>query len=444
MNRGSIFFIDDEPDIVESAREWLTLSGFEVDAAADGNAAMATLENRRFDVVVTDVRMPGMDGLELLQAIRQRDPAQVVILLTGHGDVPLAVEAMRLGAHDFLEKPYDADHLVVVLDRAVSTRRLAEEVQRFRSTVDGMADLEARLVGATPAMTALRARIGQLSNLDVDILICGETGSGKEIVARALHDLGKRRNKPFVALNCAAIPESVFESEMFGYDRGAFTGALQKRTGKIEHAHGGTVFLDEIETMPLPLQAKLLRVIQERIVEPLGGNRQIPVDVRFIAATKADLGKPSGTVQFRPDLYFRLATVGVTIPPLRARRGDVPLLFRHFCAEAAARHGTPPRRPDPGLFAVLEAREWPGNVRELKAVAERFALGLPLDGQSLSDTGSHNMPLTERVAAFEARLIREALQACDGSSKVASDILGVPLRTLNEKIQRYGIRGRQG
>jgi len=440
MSRGTIIFVDDEANIRDSAREWLELSGFAVTTAPDGAAALAALEPARCDVLITDVRMPGMGGTALLEAARLRDPTLPVILLTGHGDVALAVEAMRGGAHDFLEKPYDADHLVAVLDRAVAQRRLGREVERLRDAVGTEVPLEARFVGTSATVQSLRGRIGQIASLDVDVLVHGETGTGKEVLARALHDFGKRRDRHFVALNCAAIPESVFESEIFGHDKGAFTGADQKRVGRIEHANGGTVFLDEVESMPLALQAKLLRVIQERVVEPLGSNRQVPLDIRFIAATKSDLKAESDAGRFRADLYFRLSTVAVAIPPLRRRRGDIPLLFRHFCMVAAARHGVEPRAVDAGVLAVLAGSDWPGNARELRAVAERFVLGLPVEASAQDDEDDRDATLADRVAAYEARLIAEALAAAEGSAQEASRVLGVPIRTLNEKIQRHGLR----
>jgi two-component system C4-dicarboxylate transport response regulator DctD len=301
--------------------------------------------------------------------------------------------------------------------------------------------MEERLIGNTAAVLDLRRRLAQLAEIDVDVLVSGETGAGKEVAARALHDFGKRRARPFVALNCAAIPESIFESELFGHDKGAFTGAGQQRIGRIEHAHGGTVFLDEIDSMPLALQAKLLRVIQERVVEPLGSNRQVPVDVRFIASTKLDLKAESDAGRFRGDLYFRLATVETEIPPLGARREDVPLLFRHFAKEAAMRHGLPDRIPEAALLAELAAADWPGNVRELRAAAERYALGLPPVGRSgTGGMAANGARLPDRVAAYEASLIRAALEEHGGNAQAASDALGIPRRTLSEKIARYGLK----
>jgi two-component system C4-dicarboxylate transport response regulator DctD len=441
MSRGRVLFVDDEAQLRDSAREWLTLSGFSVDAAADAKSASDLLRRGGFEALVTDIRMPGTDGMALMRGAREADPSLPVILLTGHGDVALAVEAMRGGAHDFLEKPYDADHLVAVIDRAVAARRLDAEVERLRSRQGAEAGIEERLIGNTPVILDLRRRLAQLADIDVDVLISGETGAGKEVAARALHDFGRRRARPFVALNCAAIPESIFESELFGHDKGAFTGADRQRIGRIEHAQGGSVFLDEIDSMPPALQAKLLRVIQERVVEPLGSNRQAPVDVRFIASTKLDLKAESDAGRFRGDLYFRLATVEVDIPPLGARRDDVPLLYRHFAREAAARHGLRDRIPGAALLAELAAAAWPGNVRELRAAAERYALGLPPLGRSgMGGAAAGGARLPERVAAYEASLIRAALDEHRGNAQAAGEALGVPRRTLSEKIARYGLK----
>ena len=442
MSRGAILFVDDEKDLRDSAVEWLSLSGFEVLSSASATDAIAVLGGRRFDALVTDIRMPGMDGMALLDAARSDNPDLPVVLLTGHGDVALAVDAMRRGAHDFLEKPYDADHLVAVLDRAVEARRLRGELDRLRQAEGTAVDLEARMIGNASAIVRLRERLLQLSDIDVDVLIQGETGTGKEVAARALHDCGKRAGRPFVAINCAAVPETVFESELFGHERGAFTGAVARRTGRIAHANGGTVFLDEIESMPAALQAKLLRVIQERVVGPIGSNRELPVDVRFVAASKTPLAAAARDGSFRSDLYFRLATVTLELPPLDRRREDIPLLFAHFAAEAARKHGLAPRDIPQAVLAGLGMGRWEGNVRELRGAAERFVLGLQVrpavTGQA-DATGETN--LSDAVSAFEAALIAEALEAVGGNVREASNRLGLPRRTLSEKIARYGLRG---
>jgi two-component system C4-dicarboxylate transport response regulator DctD len=441
MSRGRVLVVDDDADLLVSTCEWLSATGFEVEGMALGREALRVLGAQAStmpDVLVTDIRMPGLDGIAVLEGVLRLDPDTPVVLLTGHGDIALAVKAMRAGAHDFLEKPYDADHLVAVLDRAIAQRRLAGEIRELRMRVAGGDTLETRLIGNDAAMVELRRRVAHLADVDADVLIIGETGTGKEVVARALHDYGKRSDKPFVAINCAAIPEAIFESEVFGHERGAFTGALNRRVGKIEHADGGTVFLDEIESMPLTLQTKILRLLQERQVEPLGGNRLRPVDVRFIAATKSDLKRSAAEGAFRSDLYYRLSIVELHLKPLRQRRQDIPLLFDHFVKAAAARHGTGMRPIQPETLSTLQAAEWEGNVRELKAEAERYVLGYPqLSSQaSAGDDGS----LPARVAAYEAQLIRQALAEAGGSVAAAAEALGIPRRTLAEKMARHGLR----
>ncbi|GLQ54750.1 sigma-54-dependent transcriptional regulator [Devosia nitrariae] len=440
-DRGVIAFIDDEPELCEAASEWLSVSGFAVETFSDSGEALRRIDPRQCDCVVTDLRMPGAGGLDVLARMQKADRDLPVILLTGHGDVQMAVEAMQAGAYDFIEKPYDAERLVAVLDRAVERRRLRGEVHRLQSALGGEAALEDRLVGISPAIVDVRRRIAQLADVDVDLLIRGETGTGKEVVARALHDLGRRAKGNFVAINCAAIPETIFESEIFGHERGAFTGAGAERIGKFEFALGGTIFLDEIESMPLALQAKVLRAIQERSIERLGSNRAIPLDVRFIAASKLDLKAESDAGRFRADLYFRLGTVEIDLPPLRERREDVALLFTLFAAEAARRFSREAPEFGHALLADLRAAPWPGNVRELKAAADRAVLGL---AENVASTASGiergEGTLAEKVAHFEAELIAEALRTANGSTAEAAEILGLPRRTLNEKIARYSLR----
>lgn len=441
MSRGTIAFIDDEARLCEAAAEWLGVSGFTVDTFQDPARAVEAIAARDYDCVVTDMRMPGLTGLDVLERSRASCRDLPVVLLTGHGDVPLAVEAMRGGAYDFIEKPYDADHLVAVLDRAVERRQLKREVERLERRLGPEDGLEDRLVGISPGILELRRTIAQLADIDVDVLIRGETGTGKEVVARAIHAFGRRGRRPFVAINCAAVPESIFESEIFGHEKGAFTGAASERQGKFEYAEGGTVFLDEIESMPLALQAKVLRAIQERSVERLGSNRPRPIDVRFIAASKADLRAESEAGRFRSDLYFRLATVELSIPPLRERREDIPLLYAMFARAAAARFNITARsEPAAAELDALAAAEWPGNVRELKAAAERDVLGLShRSNGAFAPRTDAAMSLPERMARFEANAIAEALRET-ASTAEAAERLGLPRRTLNEKIARYGLR----
>ncbi|WP_429819405.1 sigma-54-dependent transcriptional regulator [Ensifer sp. B1-9] len=439
MSRGRVFLVDDDRDLLKAAADWLTISGFSVDTFHRPEEAFQLLARQEPDVVVTDVRMPGIDGMTLLNSIvRQRSDVPVV-LITAHGDVSLAVQAMKQGAEDFLEKPYDAERLLSVLDKAVEKRRLKEEIGRLQGLVGERREIGG-IVGDSAAIRALRERVAMLADVDIDVLIVGETGTGKELVARALHQQSRRSVGPFVAINCAALPESIFESEIFGHAKGAFTGAITEREGKFEHAGGGTLFLDEIESMPSGLQAKILRVLQERAVERLGENRLRPVDVRVVAAAKSDLSADIAEGRFREDLFYRLATADVYIPALRERRDDIGLLFVHFVNLAARRYGRAERSVSTEITSVLQQRDWRGNVRELKALAERFALGLD-EPVSSAEANPPVLSLPQRMAAYEVRLISEAFNLSAGNAARAASRLGIPLRTFNEKMSRLGISG---
>jgi two-component system C4-dicarboxylate transport response regulator DctD len=303
------------------------------------------------------------------------EPALPVIVITGHGDVAMAVQAMRAGAYDFLEKPAPAERLVDAVKSAMERRQLTFEMADLRRKLQQKDGIERILIGKSAGMAALRRDILQLAEAGPDVLILGETGSGKELVARCLHEASPARDKPFVAINCGAIPENMFESELFGHERGAFTGAQMQRIGKIEYASGGTLFLDEVESLPLAMQVKLLRVLQFRQIERLGSNKPVSVSIRVVAATKTDLAALSQDQQFRSDLYFRLNVVSLDIPPLRARREDIPLIFEHHVAQAAQRYGRETPAVSDALMRELMAADWPGNVRELANVADRFVLG---------------------------------------------------------------------
>lgn len=435
MNGGRLLFVDDEEAMREAAGQWLRLGGFDVETASDADEAAALIAQRRFDAVISDVKMPRRDGFDLLDRIADRDPDMPVILLTGHGNVPMAVEAMRRGAFDFLEKPYDPENLVALAQRAVEKRGLALELRRLGSPGQPTGGLDVRIIGKSPATILLRRDVERLAALDCDVIVTGETGSGKEVVARALHDFSRRSRARFVPVNCAAIPQEIFESELFGHESGAFTGASGVRVGKFEYANGGTLLLDEIESMPLLAQVKVLRVLQERTVERLGSNRHIECDVRIVAATKEDLAAASRAGRFRSDLYFRLNVAEIRIAPLRERKEDVLLLFTHFAARAAERNAFDPPRIPAGIEATLQSHGWPGNVRELKAVAERFALGLPADLLRGLETGfeANAKTLAERVAAYEKMLIADAIMEADGDMARVCAMLGLPRRTLNEK-----------
>ncbi|MBL8439392.1 MAG: sigma-54-dependent Fis family transcriptional regulator [Zoogloeaceae bacterium] len=433
-----VLLIEDDPDVRLGCEQALKLEDIPVTGVDNAERARRIVDRDFAGVVVSDIHLPGMDGMALLKALQAVDPELPVVLITGHGDVSLAVQAMKDGAHDFIEKPFSPDYLVEVVRRALDKRRLTLEVRQLRAQLASRDQLEAKLVGRSPAIHRLRQLVADLGNSAADILLFGETGTGKELVARCLHDAGPRRKGNFVAINCGGLPENLFDSEIFGHEAGAYTGAGKRRIGKIEHASGGTLFLDEIESMPVPMQIKLLRVLQERCLERLGSNTSIPVDCRVIAATKADLKELSDRDRFRADLYYRLNVVTLPLPPLRERREDIPLLLEHFLLQAAARHQRPAPTPTPAQMNRLMAHDWPGNVRELRNVADRLVLGIeagapPFATQSPTATQS----LTETVEAFERALIADALARHNGSLARAAEDLSVAKTTLHDKLKKY-------
>ncbi|MCF5457534.1 sigma-54-dependent transcriptional regulator [Pseudomonas syringae] len=435
---NSVIVVDDEAPIRQAVEQWLTLSGFEVQVFARAEERLAHLPEHFPGVVLTDVRMPGMSGLELLTRLQGADRDLPVILLTGHGDVPMAVEAMREGAYDFLEKPFSPETLISNLRRALEKRQLVLENRRLHEQADARTRLDATLLGVSPGMQTLRRQVLELAQLPVNVIIRGETGSGKELVARCLHDFGPRAARPFVALNCAAIPEHLFEAELFGHESGAFTGAQGKRIGRLEYADGGTVFLDEIESMPMAQQVKLLRVLQDKRLERLGSNQSIDVDLRIIAATKPDLLEEARAGRFREDLAYRLNVAELRLPPLRERLEDIAQLFSHFARAAAERVGREAPALDAARLSQLLGHDWPGNVRELANAAERQALGLE---QALPqpDTQWPGHSLATRQEAFEAQCLRASLARHKGDIKAVLNELQLPRRTLNEKMQRHAL-----
>ncbi|MFJ4142302.1 sigma-54-dependent transcriptional regulator [Pseudomonas sp. NPDC089734] len=431
---NSVIVVDDEAPIRQAMEPWLTLSGFKVQVYSRAEECLEHLPEHFPGVILTDVRMPGMSGLELLARLQALDKDLPVILLTGHGDVPMAVEAMREGAYDFLEKPFSPQTLLSNLNRAMEKRQLVLENRRLTEQADARTQLDATLLGVSPALQNLRRTVLELSQLPVNVIIRGETGSGKELVARCLHDFGPRANKPFVALNCAAIPEHLFEAELFGHESGAFTGAQGKRIGRLEYADGGTLFLDEIESMPMAQQVKLLRVLQDKRLERLGSNQSIEVDLRIVAATKPDLLEEARAGRFREDLAYRLNVAQLYLPPLRERREDIVQLFNHFARMAADRMG----REAPALTALqlsrLLSHDWPGNVRELANAAERQTLGL-----DSPETASPGQSLAAQQEAFEAQCLQASLTRHKGDIKSVLNELQLPRRTFNEKMQRHGL-----
>ncbi|POA67245.1 MULTISPECIES: sigma-54 dependent transcriptional regulator [Pseudomonas] len=433
---NSVMLVDDEASIRTAVEQWLSLSGFEVQLFSRAEDCLARLPRDFPGVILSDVRMPGISGLELLKQVQQRDPDLPVILLTGHGDVPMAVEAMRDGAYDFLEKPFSPETLLSSLRRALDKRGLVLENRRLHEQADTREKIDSTLLGVSRALQTLRRQVVDLAALPVNVLIRGETGSGKELVARCLHDFGPRADKPFVALNCAAIPEQLFEAELFGHESGAFTGAQGKRIGKLEYADGGTLFLDEIESMPLAQQVKLLRVLQEQKLERLGSNQSIAVDLRIIAATKPDLLDEARAGRFREDLAYRLNVAQLRLPPLRDRREDIPLLYEHFAHAAAERLGRGVAPLSGAQLSRLLSHDWPGNVRELANVAERQVLGLGEPEPEAIDPGQS---LAAQQEAFEAQCLRAALTRHKGDIKAVLNELQLPRRTFNEKMQRHGL-----
>jgi len=445
-SRTQVLLIDDDPHLRQALSQTLDLAGLKVSSLADAHGVAARIERDWPGVVVSDIRMPGIDGLQLLQQLQEQDPELPVLLITGHGDVPLAVQAMRAGAYDFLEKPFASDDLLDSVRRALAVRRLVLDNRSLRMALADRHTLSARLVGQSPAMLRLREQIGALAGINSDVLILGETGAGKEVVARALHDLSSRRAGPFVAINAGALAESVVESELFGHEQGAFTGAQKRRIGKFEFANGGTLFLDEIESMSLEVQVKLLRLLQERVVERLGGNQLIPLDIRVIAATKEDLRQAADQGRFRADLYYRLNVAPLRIPALRERGEDALLLFQHFAEAASSRHGLAERSLQPSQRAALLRHPWPGNVRELQNAAERFALGLELDldlqaqaAAPMYDEESNSGGLNAQVEAFERSLISAELSRSHSSLRSLAEALGVPRKTLHDKLRKHGL-----
>lgn len=429
-----VFLVEDDGAVRKGCEQALALADIQVRGFGDGESMLAALATSSPALVLSDVRLPGRDGLSLLRELRLYDRELPVLLITGHGDVGMAVEAMREGAYDFIEKPFPSERLIAAVRSALEKRALVVENRLLRERLgSGLT----QIIGQCPAMVRIRELVSTLGPTGVDILINGETGTGKEVIARAIHETSGRRG-PFVAINCGALPENVFESELFGHEAGAFTGAGKRRIGRIEHASGGTLFLDEIETMPLNLQVKLLRVLQERSVERLGSNTGIPVDFRLVAASKADLKVLADGGGFRADLYYRLNVVSLDLPPLRERSGDIPLLMGAFLRESAERYQRPLAEWTPADLARWSAYEWPGNIRELRNVAERWALGLP-DGLSNMEFGDVGGSLAEQVDRAERKVIEAALGECGGNVARAAELLRTPKKTLYDKLVRHGI-----
>ncbi|MGM0953745.1 MAG: sigma-54-dependent transcriptional regulator [Pseudomonadota bacterium] len=443
MTQPSVIFVDDDAHILQALAQSLILEELPVACFEDAASALKTITPDYPGIVLCDYNMPEMDGLEMLDRVRAVDDSIPVIILTGQGDISTAVQAMQKGAYDFIEKPFDHDELIELLRHALEKRHLALENRRLKAQLRQMARPGPRIMGDSLCMQQVMATIHSVLDISANILLQGETGSGKDALARYIHESSSRSAHNFVAINCGAVPENLIESELFGHESGAFTGADKRRIGKIEHAHQGTLFLDEVESMPLSLQIKLLRVLEEQKVERLGSNQIQEVDVRIIAATKADLKKLSDAGEFRADLYYRLNVVKVDIPALRERKEDIPLLFHHFVLVAAARYDRESVPLDAGQAARLMERAWPGNVRELRNLAERYVLLGPAaleEGESADGANiTSRQTLSEMMDSFERSAIISALNACQGSIKDTMVQLGIARKTLYDKMKKHGL-----
>ncbi|MBJ7277110.1 sigma-54-dependent Fis family transcriptional regulator [Marinobacter salarius] len=443
MTDASVIFVDDDPHIRQAIAQTLTLEDLSIACFEDARSGLESISQDYEGVVLCDYNMPGMDGLEMLDRIRAMDETIPVIILTGQGDISTAVTAMQQGAYDFIEKPFDHDELLELLRHALEKRHLALENRRLKAQLKHLARPGPRILGDSAGMQKVMATIDPVLDISANILLHGETGSGKDALARYIHENSPRSAHNFVAINCGAVPENLIESELFGHEAGAFTGADKRRIGKIEYAHKGTLFLDELESMPMALQVKLLRVLEEQRVERLGSNQVQNVDVRIIAATKADLKQLSDQGEFRADLYYRLNVVKLDIPPLRERKDDIPVLFHHFVLIAAARYDRESIPLDASQAARLMQHSWPGNVRELRNLAERYVLlgpaALDENDSSVTDNVSGRQTLSEMMDDFERSAVVSALNACHGSIKDTMVQLGIARKTLYDKMKKYGL-----
>jgi two-component system nitrogen regulation response regulator NtrX len=454
--KARVLVVDDDPGVREALRQVLEYEEFEVRGASSGGEALTLYPDYRPHVVFLDVKMAGLDGLETLSRLRDLDSQAQVIMISGHGTVATAVQATQRGAFDFLEKPLDTDRLLVTIRNALARTELIAENERLRESVDD----RYAMVGRSPALQAVMATIEKVGPTAARVLIVGENGTGKELVARAIHERSPRRARPFVEVNCAAIPSELIESELFGHMKGSFTGAFADRPGKFELAHEGTLFLDEVGDMSLAAQAKVLRVLEEGLVTRIGGSRSVEVDVRVIAATNKHLDREIADGRFREDLYYRLNVVPIAVPPLRARREDVPLLIEHFAQRLGGRVGMPARRFTPEAVAALQRRAWPGNVRELRNAVERLLILapgrevaepdverlLPQDGERAAAPPAAPDTLTFEGFKQDAErsFLLAKLREHQWNVAETARALEMPRSNLYKKIERYGLTREQG
>ena len=448
--KASFLVVDDEAGVRSALSSVLEDEGYLVESVNTGEACLDRVQRHEYDVIVLDIWLPGLDGLATLRKLRERKIDAEVIMISGHGNIESAVRAIKLGAFDFVEKPLSLDKTVLVARNAIRQRRLEAENRELRAHVDrGLV-----MVGEDPIMGSLREQIAKAAPTTGRVLIYGENGTGKELVARTIHAMSNRSGGPFVEVNCAAIPEELIESELFGYTKGAFTGAVSAREGKFETADGGTLFLDEVGDMSLKTQAKVLRVLQEQVVERVGGTGGIRVDVRVLAATNKDLRKAINDRMFREDLFFRLNVIPIFVPPLRERRTDIERLAQYFLVDFAQQYGHRVKKLDEAALTVLRSHDWPGNVRELRNVLERLAIMVPgetIESDDLAflpggrhsdgDSSAEGTVLTLQKAReqFERGYIVEALVTQRGNISRTADVLGVERSNLYRKMRAFGI-----
>src|SRR6476646_7511203 len=449
--KASVLIVDDEAGVRSALSGVLRDEGYEVEAVDSGEACLDRVARAPYDVIVLDIWLPGMDGLVTLARLRERRVDAPVVLISGHGNIESAVRAIKMGAFDFVEKPLSLEKTVLVVRNALRQRHLEAENRALRAHVDR----QLTMVGDSHAMVQLREQVAMAAPTNGRVLIYGENGTGKELVARSIHAMSRRRQGPFVEVNCAAIPEELIESELFGHVRGAFTGAVADRRGKFELADGGTIFLDEIADMSLKTQAKVLRVLQEQTMEQVGGTSRIKVDARVLAATNKDLQAEIRAGNFREDLFFRLNVIPIFVPPLRDRQEDVPLLAEHFMAEFAREYGRRIKTLEPGAVTAIQQYSWPGNVRELRNVIERLMIMVPGDSITQADLAFLDrdvvaspepvVPSAVRLTLHEARdrferdLILRTLGEQQGNMSRTAEVLGVERSNLYRKMKAFGI-----
>ena len=456
---GTLLVVDDEPQILRAVAGLLQDEGFEVLTAPDGETALKMVAAEAPDLVLLDIALPGLDGLEALTELKRQHPLLPVIMVSAYGSVENAVKATRLGAFDFIEKPPNADKILLSVRNALEWARLAEENRRLRQQRAPVKEI----IGESAAISRLREKLALVAPTNAAVLIIGENGTGKELVARALHALSRRSHQPLVEVNCAAIPEDLIESELFGHEKGAFTGASSRRRGKFDLAHEGTLFLDEIGDMSLKTQAKILRILEEQRFERVGGGRPIQVDVRVLAATNKNLEEEIAKGRFREDLYHRINVIPLNVPPLRERREDTPLLAAHFLQELSQENGAPAKTFTPAVLEALAAMPWPGNVRELKNFVFRLAILSPFNLVDVADlplAASGQEPAAdydfidpflqvpsfrEARALFEKQFLRRKLSECKGNVSLLAEKIGLERSHLYRKLKAYGLEpGKEG